>query len=62
MKEYKLYYEYYPFDMEHLSPKSESVSAESLTKAIEKLREKYSDKYGCKIEIFEAPARKHYNE
>ena len=59
MKDYKLYYEYYPFDVENMKPKSEIVTANSLEDAfiaLEELKGKGS------IEIFKAPARKHYNE
>lgn len=58
MKTYKIPYEFYPFNVEHLQPNFEEVEAESLELAFKIMREKY----GEKIEIFEHPARRHYNE
>jgi len=59
MKEYKIFYEYYPFNVEGLKPKMEVVNANSLNEAFNKLE---IDKGKGKIEIFKGPARKFYNE
>jgi len=59
MEEYKLFFEYYPFNVENMNPKSEVVKANSLEEAFTKL-EKMKGKDS--IEIFKTPARKHYNE
>lgn len=58
MKAYKIAYEFYPFNMDNLSPKMENIEAESLNEAFNKMDEKYGDK----IEIFKAAARKFYGE
>jgi len=58
MKTYRIAYATYPFNMENLRPEFELVKAKNLTQAFEKMKKKYGDK----IEIFEAPARKFYNE
>lgn len=39
MKSYTLFYEYYPFDLENMSPKKEVVEANSLNEAFTKLEE-----------------------
>ena len=59
MKKYKIPYEYYPFNMEDLVPKWETVEANSLNEAFEKLEK---DKGKGNIEIFKEPARKNYGE
>jgi hypothetical protein len=59
MKDYKLFFEFYPFNVENMNPKSETVNANSLEEAFTKLEEM---KGKGSIEIFKAPARKHYNE
>lgn len=59
MKDYKLFFEYYPFDVENMNPKSETVKANSLEEAFIKLEEM---KGNGSIEIFKAPARKYYGE
>lgn len=59
MKEYKLFYEYYPFDVENMNPKSEVIKANSLDEAFIKLEE---SKGKGSIEIFKSPARKYYEE
>lgn len=58
MKEYDIPYEFYPFDMSNLNAKFETVEAENLEAAFEIVKKKYGDK----IEIFKAPARKFYKE
>jgi len=58
MKKYKILYEFYPFNMDNLHPKSEIVEAENLKTAIKIIKNKYGDK----IEIFEYAAKKFYNE
>lgn len=55
---YKILYEFYPFNMDELTPKTEIVEAKSLDEAFKKMEEKYGDK----IEIFKEPAKKFYNE
>lgn len=59
MKSYKLFYEYYPFNVEYLHPKSEIVDANSLEEAFTILEEM---KGKDDIEIFKGPSREHYNE
>ena len=59
MKKYKIFYEYYPFNMEDLSPKKAEVEANSLTEAFDKLEE---EKGKENIEIFKEPAIRHYEE
>lgn len=59
MKEYKIYYEYYPFDVEELNPQYEIIKAENLDEAFIKLEEM---KGKGKIEIFRYVAKKYYNE
>lgn len=59
MKTYKIFYEYYPFNVETLVPKMETIEADSLDEAFTKLEEM---KGKDAIEIFKEPARKHYNE
>lgn len=49
MKKFRIFYAKYPFNMDTLSPKSETVEADSLEDAIQKMK----DKYGNSIEIFE---------
>lgn len=59
MKEYKIFYEYYPFNMDNINPKSEIVTANSLEEAFIKLKElKGKDE----IEIFEYSSRRFYKE
>lgn len=58
MKKYDIPYEFYPFDVMNLNAKFETVEAENLEAAFEIVKEKYGDA----IEIFKAPARKHYRE
>ena len=61
MKLYKIPYAVYPFDMEQVGvvgPDWEKVQAETLTEAIAQVRKEHGDT----IEIFEAAARKYYNE
>lgn len=58
MKEYRIAYATYPFDVMNFTPEFERVTANNLTEAIQKVR----DKYGDSIEIFEPQARKHYGE
>lgn len=59
MKKYKIAYEYYPFNMEDLVPKWETIEADSLEEAFNKLEE---DKGKGSIEIFKEPAIRHYCE
>jgi hypothetical protein len=59
MKIYSLFYEFYPFNVENMQPKKETVEAESLDDAIQILYKKYGRD---KIEVFEKPAREFYNE
>jgi hypothetical protein len=59
MKTYKIAFEFYPFDMENLKPRTEFVDAESLESAFDRVQEKYG---AGKIEIFKEPARKYYKE
>jgi len=58
MKTYKIAYAAYPFDMVYPPLEFEMVEAENLEEAFSKVEEKYGDS----IEIFKAPARKHYKE
>lgn len=58
MKEYRIPYAAYPFDVEDFTLEWEFVNANTLTEAIEIVRDKYKDS----VEIFESPARKHYQE
>ena len=59
MKEYKIFFEYYPFDVEHMNPKSKVLKANSLEEAFTKLEEMEGKN---NIEIFKSPAIKYYNE
>lgn len=59
MKTYTIYYNTLPYDVMRCVPESEQVNAESLTSAFAKLRE---EKGADKIEIYESPARKFYDE
>ena len=59
MKEYKIFFEYYPFDVENMKPKSEIIFADSLEEAFISLEQQ---KGKGAIEIFKAPARTFYNE
>lgn len=58
MKAYKIYFKHYPFDVRSFKTESETVQAENLEEAFEKIHQKYSDK----VEIFKSQARKHYGE
>ena len=57
MKKYKIFYEFYPFNVEDMSPKIAYIDANSLSEAFEKLEK---DKGKGNIEIFKEPAIKHY--
>jgi hypothetical protein len=59
MKKYTLFYAYYPFDMETVNPLREDITANNLNEAIKKLKKNKGEE---EIEVFEGPARKHYNE
>ena len=59
MKIYRIFYEFYPFNMDNLNPESENIEANNLEEAFTKL-EKLKGK--SNIEIFKAPAKKIYNE
>lgn len=58
MKKYKIAFEYYPFNVEDLVPKLETVEADSLEEAFSKLEE---SKGKGTIEIFKEPAKKQYD-
>ena len=59
MKTYTIYFNTFPYDVMQCVPESTQINAESLTAAFEKLRE---ERGADKIEIYESPARKFYNE
>jgi hypothetical protein len=48
MKTYKIFYAYYPFNVETVKPLWEDVEAKCLKDAFDKMR----DQYGTSIEIF----------
>ena len=58
MKTYKIFYAYYPFNVETVKPLWEDVEAKTLEDAFAKMK----DMYGTSIEIFREQARKHYRE
>jgi hypothetical protein len=59
MKSYKLFYEYHPFDVDNIRPRSELIEANSLNEAFEKLE---ALKGKDQIEIFKTPSQRYYNE
>ena len=58
MKNYKIFYARYPFNMETVKPQFEIVEAKNLQDAFDKMK----DMYGTSIEIFREAARKFYKE
>jgi hypothetical protein len=58
MKTYKIFYAYYPFNMQTVKPLSELVEANTLEDAFQKM----NDMYGHAIEVFKEPAREFYKE
>lgn len=58
MKTYKIFYAYYPFNVETVKPLWENVEAACLNDAFAKMK----DMYGTSIEIFREQARKFYKE
>jgi len=58
MKTYKIFYAYYPFNVETVKPLWENVEATCLNDAFDKM----NDMYGTSIEIFREPAKKFYKE
>jgi hypothetical protein len=58
MKNYKIFYAKYPFNMETVKPLFEIVEARNLNDAFAKMK----DMYGESIEIFREQARKFYKE
>ena len=58
MKVYKIFYAYYPFNVETVKPLWENVEATCLNDAFAKMK----DMYGTSIEIFREQARKFYKE
>jgi hypothetical protein len=58
MKTYKIFYAYYPFNVETVKPLWENVEATCLNDAFAKMK----DMYGTSIEIFREQARKFYKE
>ena len=57
MKNYTIFYEVYPFNAEDMDPKRETVEAESLNEAFEKVYEIHGKDT---IEIFKKPAVGNY--
>jgi hypothetical protein len=58
MKNYKIFYAKYPFNMETVKPLFEIVEARNLNDAFAKMK----DMYGDSIEIFREAAKKFYKE
>ena len=58
MKNYKIFYAYYPFNVETVKPLFEIVEARNLKDAFDKMK----DQFGTSIEIFREQARKFYKE
>lgn len=58
MRDYTIFFAFYPFNMENLEPEKETINANSLEDAFKSME----DRYGDRIEIFKEPARKFYKE